>query len=243
MLCEKVVEFRCPDKHIQKRKCHKSQPQVCHQCIADDERRQREQEAALERQNRRDEARRKHAAEMAKLEEQIRLIRERTADNREAEERAQALEQKKRELESTQQTAKSAQSKNTASNGMVSATKSQDTASPVSASKHQPPRPNREQSGSLKTCVPETDGKTPSELEWERQKRVGNASNDAIDALMGLTGLEDVKSKFLGIKAKIETISRQGGSLKRERLGVVMLGNPGTGKFLISLKFPAPTAK
>src|SRR5215469_16300524 len=159
MSCEKVVEFKCPNNHLQKRKCHKSQPQVCHQCELDDERRQREQKAALERQNRRDQARAKHVAEMTKLEEQIRLIREGAADNREVEEWAQALEQKKRELESAQQMAKSAQFKNTAANGKVSTTKNKDTTSPTSASKHQPPRQNRDQTDSPKTCVPETDGK------------------------------------------------------------------------------------
>jgi hypothetical protein len=71
--------------------------------------------------------------------------------------------------------------------------------------------------------------KSVSEMEWERQKRVGGALNDAIDALMEMTGLEDVKSKILMIKAKIETVLRQGTDMKRERLGMVMLGNPGTG--------------
>ena len=242
MPCEKILEFRCPNNHLEDRKCHKSQPQVCRQCKLDDERQKRQQEAALERQNRSNQARAKHAAEMTKLEEQIRLSRERAADNREAEERAQALEQKKLELKSAEQMAKSTKSENTAANSIVSATKSKNTTSPTSASKHQTPQPNRDQTDPPKTCVPEADGKTPSELEWERQKRVENASNDAINALMGLTGLNDVKSKFLDIKAKIETISRQGGNLKKERLGVVMLGNPGTGKLLISLKFPTPTA-
>jgi hypothetical protein len=80
------------------------------------------------------------------------------------------------------------------------------------------------------------DGKTqpeaqsPSEVEWERQKRVENASNDAIDAIMKLTGLEQVKEKILDIKAKIETLARQGTDMKKERLGIVMLGNPGTGE-------------
>jgi DNA replication protein DnaC len=47
---------------------------------------------------------------------------------------------------------------------------------------------------------------------------------------MSLTGLEEVKSTFLSIKAKIETVARQGLDMKKERLGMVMLGNPGTGE-------------
>jgi hypothetical protein len=41
--------------------------------------------------------------------------------------------------------------------------------------------------------------------------------------------LGDAKSKILNIKAKIETVLRQGTDMKDERLGIVLLGNPGTG--------------
>lgn len=47
---------------------------------------------------------------------------------------------------------------------------------------------------------------------------------------MALTGLEDAKTKILNIKAKIDTVLRQGIDMKDERLGVVLLGNPGTGR-------------
>jgi hypothetical protein len=45
-------------------------------------------------------------------------------------------------------------------------------------------------------------------------------------------GLEAVKQRFLDIKAKVDTVVRQNVSLKGERYGAVLLGNPGTGKFL-----------
>jgi hypothetical protein len=45
-------------------------------------------------------------------------------------------------------------------------------------------------------------------------------------------GLEAVKQQFLDIKAKVDTVVRQNVSLKGERYGAVLLGNPGTGKFL-----------
>jgi hypothetical protein len=45
-------------------------------------------------------------------------------------------------------------------------------------------------------------------------------------------GLEAVKQQFLDIKAKVDTIVRQNVSLKGERYGAVLLGNPGTGKLL-----------
>lgn len=44
-----------------------------------------------------------------------------------------------------------------------------------------------------------------------------------------LKGLESVKQQFLSIKAKVDTVVRQNVSLKGERFGAALLGNPGTG--------------
>ena len=71
--------------------------------------------------------------------------------------------------------------------------------------------------------------KSDSEIEWKRQKDVEGAHNDAIDAIMDMTGLESIKKQVLGIKAKIDTSARQGSSLNQESFNVVFLGNPGTG--------------
>jgi hypothetical protein len=68
--------------------------------------------------------------------------------------------------------------------------------------------------------------------EWQRQKDQENASNPAIDKIMEMIGLEDVKSQVLRIKSKVDTSIRQGTDLKTERLGLVLLGNPGTGQSL-----------
>ncbi len=72
---------------------------------------------------------------------------------------------------------------------------------------------------------------SPSQTEWQRQKDQENAHNPAIDKIMEMIGLEDVKAQVLKIKAKVETSIRQGTDLKKERLGLVLLGNPGTGTF------------
>jgi hypothetical protein len=71
---------------------------------------------------------------------------------------------------------------------------------------------------------------SPSKQDWENQKSLQGATNAAIDAMMQMTGLEEVKKQILGILAKIETADRQNVSLKRERFNVTFLGNPGTGK-------------
>ena len=70
---------------------------------------------------------------------------------------------------------------------------------------------------------------SPSKKEWSRQKNVEGASNPSVDAIMDMTGLEEVKKKVLNIKTKIDISIRQNASLKQERFNAVLLGNPGTG--------------
>jgi len=67
------------------------------------------------------------------------------------------------------------------------------------------------------------------------QKQVKGEQNDAIDGIMELTGLEDVKAQVLRIKAHIDLMKRQGVPTNKERLNLVLLGNPGTGKFSPSI--------
>ncbi|KAF8957451.1 P-loop containing nucleoside triphosphate hydrolase protein [Flammula alnicola] len=76
--------------------------------------------------------------------------------------------------------------------------------------------------------------KSPSKVEWNRLKNVEGARNDAIDAIMDMTGLEAVKDQVLKIKSKIDTTIRQQSSIKQERFNVVLLGNPGTGKTTVA---------
>jgi hypothetical protein len=70
---------------------------------------------------------------------------------------------------------------------------------------------------------------SPSKKEWLRLKNMEGASIPSIDAIMGMTGLEEVKKKVLNIKNKIDLCLRQNASLKQERFNAVLLGNPGTG--------------
>jgi hypothetical protein len=57
-------------------------------------------------------------------------------------------------------------------------------------------------------------------------------SNKALDSLMGMIGLDEVKEKFLCRKAKVDTVIRQNTSLNDERFSATLLGNPGTGTCL-----------
>lgn len=247
MDCDQIVEVKCKRGHAQKRKCYgNQQPKIkCRKCDMEDKRDEKILERDVELQDKRLRAQAKHDMEIADLDMQIRKLREETEDKKTAQERARALEQKKRDLEAAQrqaalqalQQASEKSSKNTTTQNVSSQitrpppfTQSSTInenggASGKSSSKGQEALANSKSSASKQPIV----NKSVSELEWERQKKVEGASDHAIDDLMALTGLEEVKEKFLDIKAKIETIARQGLDMKKERMGMVMLGNPGTG--------------
>ena len=70
---------------------------------------------------------------------------------------------------------------------------------------------------------------SPAKEEWESLKKMENASNDAIDSVIDMVGLEEVKLQILKIKAKIDASIRQNSNMKEDRLNVAFLGNPGTG--------------
>lgn len=251
MRCDKILEVKCPNGHVQKRKCYEKQPLKCRKCDVDEKRAQKTLERDIELQERRLKDQAKHDIDIAELDMQLRKIKEGVEDKKVAHERAQALEQKKRDLEAAHRLASQAIiSPMKISHAAVSqASTSQAT---ISQPTRPPPTTGTPVNDSNKgkgARSPGTQGqkavkppkspppqpispkKSASALEWERQKRIEGAFNAAIDDLMALTGLEEVKEKFLDIKAKIETVARQGIDMKKERMGMVMLGNPGTGMF------------
>ncbi|KAK3298923.1 uncharacterized protein B0H64DRAFT_85701 [Chaetomium fimeti] len=68
---------------------------------------------------------------------------------------------------------------------------------------------------------------------WERMKSKGDRNN-ALDRLMALVGLENVKMQFLKIKATIDAARERKGWLRRQDLNMIILGNPGTGKTTVA---------
>jgi DNA repair exonuclease SbcCD ATPase subunit len=175
----------------------------------------------------------KHDMDIADLEMQIQKIREESEDKKTAQERARALEQKKRDLDAARRQATQPLQQGSQKTAQATRPPPSTTASASGNNGNVPRQPGTDgrttSNTSSAVSIPTALNKSPSELEWERQKRVDGASNGAIDELMLLTGLEDVKMKMLDIKAKIETVARQGIDMKKERMGMVMLGNPGTG--------------
>ncbi|KAK2597595.1 hypothetical protein N8I77_012373 [Diaporthe amygdali] len=72
------------------------------------------------------------------------------------------------------------------------------------------------------------------EHEWKYLKQFEGAKSEPLDHMMGMIGLEDVKSEFLSVKSRVDTAIRQDISLGKERFGCSMLGNPGTGKTTVA---------
>jgi hypothetical protein len=229
---------RCPNGHERSWKCNNGFPDTCPKC-------QRALKLAEEKmlrnfavQQKQDAEQVAHAKAMAALDEQIEQQLQAMQDDRLENERAAALRQKEADLVS-------AKALSSLPNPPIS-----NLGSGSSSSKPDPKSYFSEidgliSPGQTKTGVtassPTAEQLRPppsdSEREWERQKCVLGESNDAIDHIMVMIGLEQVKGQVLTIKAMIEAKKRQNASFDQERFNIVLLGNPGTGETdLVSVK-------
>ena len=189
---------------------------------------------------------------IAKLDAMLADERERLRDAQMSRERALAIRQKEKDL------AKAKESRLRASD---SATSTQGGHSDKAAIEHDDRSSQAQmgqsngQGGSSKAAapqltIPETSILSPNSMakrprshaqqEWERQKNVDHKTNDAIDSLMEMIGLEEVKLQILRIKAKVEATLRQNSEAK-DRLNTVFQGSPGTGSVFICI-FSADTS-
>lgn len=187
-----------------------------------------------------------HEKKMEELDAEIELARQDVADSRAREDRTNALLQKRQDLIAANQAAgQSFQARPEGSNATDAMSTLQRTEAASQSVNETDSRldTTREPTARLEVTPPMSqtsnpDGfsneisndASPSKLEWQRQKEVEQAHNEAMDSIMDLVGLEGVKEQVLDIKAKIETLQRQGGDMSRERFHISFLGNPGTGK-------------
>ena len=189
---------------------------------------------ALEAQEQREAAQRQHDLDMTELEAQLQFERDRAADIQAVKDRDNEKRQKMKEIEDEKKRVKNAAKQAglqapASATGNTNANPPQSTLStssqPQSGGNSPSMHPQSLTSTSLRPSVPSL-----ARDKWEHQKRVDGVQNDAIDKVMDLTGLEEVKEQILRIKAKIDTMKRQGVALNKERLNLVLLGNPGTGE-------------
>jgi hypothetical protein len=247
-----MLKQPCPKGHSQTWQCNKgaSAPISCQRC--DPERKEADKRARklAENQQRRDAKAQRHLKDIAKIQEEIDNITQSMKDKSLNDEHGIALAQKKKDLAAAKALASRAMNESSVAGSSATNSKPTNSTQPVSTSalrnKPTPPSSSTIASNSkktlqdhLKTCL--AHNVSPSKTEWQRQKDQEGAINPAIDSIMEMIGLEKVKSQVLEIKAVVDLSVRQGTDLKKERLGLVLLGNPGTGKYSGSLRVPQLT--
>lgn len=228
VLCLHIMIDACSKGHEQKRKCHQN-PLPCKKCAKELAELEEKLRKEFEAEQRREAQSRAHEQRMKELEEKILAEQQRMKDAELAQERAQALEQKQADLDTTKGVVTS----------FLANLSLPKVSSPVSPSPQTSPQANGLPSSSSVPPArpatppgnPATANSTTAEKEWQRQKEVEGADSAAVDKIMEMIGLDDVKRQILRIKDKIDVTKRQNTSLKSERFNVVLLGNPGTGAF------------
>lgn len=250
MLCSVILEQRCPNGHTIRRQCHEGLPSTfCSKCDKEKQEVAKQARKDLDEQLRRDEMIQKHQKELEKIQKDIEKAQQGIQDARLISEQQAVLAQKRKDLIVVEDRLKQMKSTppqyrsnkpsppphttssvvgNTSPQSIIIST--QTARSDVSQLK----LPGMEENPhkNLHLCLDHNS--STSKTEWQRQKDQENAKNPAIDQIMDMIGLEDVKSQVLRIKSKVDTSKRQGTDLKKERLGLVLLGNPGTGSSSIS---------
>ena len=228
MECHKSTESICSRNHKLSRPCFKKD-YACGVCEAEDRRResrrQRDQKLELEREIKQKE----YARQLAEIQDEIAHQRRILKDQSEQVEKERTLGQQKQDLQSLRDTVGRVQNKRKKdpppTNSMSQA--STTTAPP---NVHTNSTPNTEQ-----VVVDDQSGNglstwtSSAKDEWEHQKELEGARNEALDSLMDMIGLEDVKDKFLSIKSRVDTAVCQNIDVSEERFGAALLGNPGTG--------------
>lgn len=250
MKCKVIIHTTCPSAHKTTRKCHEKAAAHCQKCEAELRAREKKLQREHELDKQREAKQRAYAARLVEIEEEIqhqkRILKEQAEDR----DRQQALEQKKQDLRNLQDRAK-----NPKKSPVPISSASKPTATPpnhVPAGQSEISGPNTTTDDRDKTegkvQVPSLDqdqdqqnsqdqsdwGKSEAKDDWEWQKKYEGAENEALDSLIPMIGLESVKQQFLAIKAKVDTVVRQNVSLKEERFGAALLGNPGTGKTTVA---------
>ena len=228
MGCTIIVTDTCTNGHRLAWKCSDQRPAACRAC---DLKKKRDLEKQCKEHERHvAEALRKqeHDARIAGLDAQIEVERQRVRDLSLQGEQERALKQRLADLQKARENAEKAtqaqkqshvKSTNHDDLGKAAATPSQrDVAEVV-----------RQYSDSAPLLIPSRAAQN-----WDSMKAFDGVSNDAIDELMQMTGLESVKAWTLQIFQKIQTAQRQGVDINQERLGTVLLGNPGTGKTTVA---------
>ncbi|KAL8906627.1 MAG: hypothetical protein Q9171_006195 [Xanthocarpia ochracea] len=252
-------DSECPDGGCKEPWCFRGRPKDCPTCVKNAAAKRKQLEKAFELKQKRDREAEAHIQRLAEIESELEAKRQEAIDLRLSEERALEIRQKEKDLASATSRAiptkpPAPPQQNTQSHNESSSTKDNVQPPPAppqqstqshneSSSKKdnvQPPPPISADNKSVATdesvqpVTMQMDFTSESRDDWQHQKEVENAADEAIDEIMDLVGLEDIKSQVLKIKAKIDSSKRQHSDVKKERFNAAFLGNPGTGKTTVA---------
>nr|GAT60754.1 predicted protein [Mycena chlorophos] len=241
MRCTRIVDSKCPAGHPRSWECSQGPPASCRKCDQELKAAEEKQKRDFELQQKREAAQIAYAKKLADIDAQMAAQKQALQEAELEAKRQRILEQKQQDLENLMKRVKRGMS-------ALFAPKAPQPPPPAPAAASSPTSPSPAASGttghvsvdSPSANPTQTQSETlkipesPARTEWTRQKNMEGADEPSIDAVMTMIGLEEVKNKLLEIKALIDTATRQGMSLKKERFNVTFLGNPGTGKTTVA---------
>ena len=215
-----ALQDKCPaGAHTMSWKCHQGRPASCAACDRLAKRLEKQAILDMKAKEERDKAQREHDMKMIELQAKLQFQQEALNDVQAQKDREDEIKQKEKEIRDAKQKIQDAE--DAAKKAAAKATASSQNPSPAANG----PAP----SASNTAAPPRAMFPSPARDKWENQKRVDGVQNDAIDKIMDMTGLEGVKEQILRIKGSLDTMHRQGVPIDKERINLVLLGNPGTG--------------
>lgn len=236
MACLVIVHDHCPKKHKLTWRCSKLRPASCPECDAEALVLAKRQEADAKLDQSRQRKQAEYARQLAEIQDKIDRSRREVQEHNEDEERDVALRQRQKDLENAlrhaERSKKQKQAKQTTSEPQMHGSLEQETPSQNAGNSES----QKAGATSSNDVLHDENLAVPSAArdDWEYQKQLEGSTNEQLDELMAMIGLENVKEAFLDIKARVDLTVRQGTSLAKERFGASLLGNPGTGKTTVA---------
>ncbi|KAK0737339.1 P-loop containing nucleoside triphosphate hydrolase protein [Apiosordaria backusii] len=216
--CNQLITRVCARQHKAKVRCGR-QNEGCVHCIKEDQEMERKAKRDLKLEEDRKAREEAYTRTLKEIQDEIEHQKRVNKYHAEERHRSETIEQQKADLEAL----KEAEIKLRQQNKQRAEAQSRSKAASASQTAKKAPINASE------------DWSSDARAEWEflKESEPGTYSK-ALDELMSMIGLEDVKQEFLNIKSKVDTALRQDVSLAKERFSCSMLGNPGTGKTTVA---------
>jgi flagellar biosynthesis GTPase FlhF len=234
MACHANVSDRCPKQHKLTWRCSKLRPASCSVCDAEARTLAKRQEADAQLDLMRQHKQAVYARQLAEIQDKIDRSRREVQDQNEDEERDVTLRQRQKDLDNvlrhSERSKKQQKAKQTAANPQMPGSLEDGVTTQGTGGADV----NEDSATSLVETENHLELSSAALDDWEHQKKFEGATNEYLDELMAIIGLENVKEAFLEIKAKVDLTVRQDSSLAKERFGISLLGNPGTGKTTVA---------